>query len=74
MNQVQSTNKRVKQKVVRSTTATGKPSGGFTDEELVAMKERIQELKAAPHAGEADGESQVLAKLGALVKKAESGT
>ena len=40
---------------------------GFTDEERVAMKERVQELKAAarrgPRADKADGESAVLAKI-----------
>jgi uncharacterized protein YdhG (YjbR/CyaY superfamily) len=40
---------------------------GFTDEERGAMKERIQELKAAtrrgPRADAADGERAVLAKL-----------
>jgi uncharacterized protein YdhG (YjbR/CyaY superfamily) len=34
---------------------------GFTDEERVAMKERVQELK-----GSADGESAVLAKIAAM--------
>jgi uncharacterized protein YdhG (YjbR/CyaY superfamily) len=46
--------------------ATGKASNGFTDEERAAMKERVQELKAAgrgPRAGKADGESDVLAKI-----------
>jgi uncharacterized protein YdhG (YjbR/CyaY superfamily) len=47
---------------------TGKTSKGFTDEERAAMKERVQELKAAarggPHAQHsADGESEVLAKI-----------
>ena len=50
-----------------ATTATGKASQGFTDEERAAMKERAQELKAAarrgPRAGKADGESDVLAKI-----------
>ena len=50
-----------------ATTATGKASGGFTDEERAAMKERAQELKAAtrrgPRAGKADGEHDVLAKI-----------
>jgi uncharacterized protein YdhG (YjbR/CyaY superfamily) len=36
-------------------------SKGFTDEERAAMRERAQELKAA--AREADGESDVLAKI-----------
>jgi uncharacterized protein YdhG (YjbR/CyaY superfamily) len=43
----------------KSTTATGKKSKGFTDEERVAMRERLQELNA-------DGESAVLAKIAAL--------
>jgi uncharacterized protein YdhG (YjbR/CyaY superfamily) len=42
-------------------------SKGFTDEERAAMKERAQELKAGgrrgKRAGEADGESDVLAKI-----------
>ena len=47
------------QKSAKSTT--------FTDEERVAMKERVQEQKAAarrgPRADKADGESAVLAKI-----------
>ena len=39
--------------------ATKKPSKGFTTEERGAMKARLQEMKA----GEADGESAVLAKI-----------
>jgi len=39
---------------------TGKKFKGFTDEERLAMKERIQELKGA------DGESSVLAKIAAM--------
>ena len=46
-----------------ATTATGKASQGFTDEERAAMKERAQELKAASRADKADGESAVLAKI-----------
>ena len=42
-------------------------SSTFTDEERVAMKERVQEQKAAarrgPRADKADGESAVLAKI-----------
>lgn len=45
----------------------GKASKGFTDEERAAMKERVQELKAAarrgPRVHKADGESDVLAKI-----------
>ena len=55
------------QKSAQSTTATDKASKGFSDEERGAMKERVQELKAAarrgPRAGKADGESDVLAKI-----------
>ena len=55
------------QKSAKSTTAIGKTVKGFTDEERVAMKERVQELKAAvrrgPRTDKADGESAVLAKI-----------
>jgi uncharacterized protein YdhG (YjbR/CyaY superfamily) len=54
--------KKGTQKSPKNTTATGKKPKGFTDEERVAMKERLQELKA----DKADGESAVLAKLAAL--------
>ena len=43
---------------------THKKAKGFTDEERVAMKERIQELKA----DKADGESDVLAKIAEMSK------
>jgi uncharacterized protein YdhG (YjbR/CyaY superfamily) len=50
--------------------ATGKKSKGFTAEERVAMRERIQELNADGRRGrraeKADGESAVLAKLAEL--------
>ncbi len=59
--------KRNTKKSSRSNTATEKKLEGFTDEERVAMKERIQELKATarrgPRADKADGESAVLAKI-----------
>ena len=47
------------------TTATGKKSKGFTDEERAAMKERAKELKAEERASrnKADGESDLLAKI-----------
>jgi len=55
------------QKSAENTTATSKKFKGFTDEERGAMKERIQELKAAaslgPGADKADGESAVLTKI-----------
>jgi len=59
--------KKGTQKSAKSTTAINKKFKGFTDEERVAMKERIQELKASarrgPRAEKADGESAVLAKI-----------
>jgi hypothetical protein len=48
-------------KSAKSTTATKKRYEGFTDEEKSAMKNRVQEMKAA--ANKADGESAVLAKI-----------
>src|SRR5213593_2452806 len=58
--------KKGTQKAAKSTTVTGKKFEGFTDEERAAMRERVQELKAGPHAGKADGESAVLAKIAAM--------
>ncbi len=56
------------QKSAKSTTAIDETSEGtFTDEERAAVKERARELKAdarrGPRAAEADGESDVLAKI-----------
>src|SRR5881398_1042486 len=55
------------QKSAKSATVTGKAVKGFTDEERAAMKERAQELKTearrGPRAKQADGESDVLAKI-----------
>jgi uncharacterized protein YdhG (YjbR/CyaY superfamily) len=55
------------QKSAKSTTATGKEFKGLTDEELAALKERTQELKAEARrgrgAGKAEEESAVLAKI-----------
>ena len=47
-------------KSAKGTTASAKTSKGFTDEERLAMKERVQELKGAD---KADGDSAVLAKI-----------
>ncbi len=60
--------KQVDQKSAKSSTAIGKKVKGFTDEERVAMKERLQELKASSRRGSRagkvdDGESAVLAKI-----------
>src|SRR2546425_8864119 len=56
-----------RKKSAKSTTEIGKTFKGFTDEERAAMKERVQELKAAarpgPRADKADGESAVLAVI-----------
>jgi|SRR5689334_10351040 len=55
------------QKPAKGTTASGKTSGGFTDDERAAMKEHAQELKTAarrgPRASKTDGESDVLTKI-----------
>jgi uncharacterized protein YdhG (YjbR/CyaY superfamily) len=53
------------QKSTRSTTATGKKSKAFTDEERAAMKERAREVKAEARrdADRAAGESDVLEKI-----------
>ncbi len=52
------------QKAAKSTTAK------FTDDERIAMKERVQELKAdarrGPRADKADGESALLANIAAM--------
>ncbi len=68
MNQGKSTTRKTTQKSARSTTAIGKTSKGFTDEERAALKERSQELKAAAgaHKNKADGESDVLAKIAGM--------
>src|ERR1017187_2339785 len=59
--------KKETQDSASSATVTGKAVKGFTDEERAAMKERVQELKAeasrGPRAKNADGESDVLAKI-----------
>ena len=59
--------KKDTQKSAKSATAAHKTSTGFTDEERAAMKERAQELKAQARRGQradqADGESDVLAKI-----------
>jgi uncharacterized protein YdhG (YjbR/CyaY superfamily) len=57
------------QKPTKSTS--GKASKGFTEEERAAMKERVQELKAArrgPRADKEDGERTVLAKIAEMAE------
>jgi uncharacterized protein YdhG (YjbR/CyaY superfamily) len=53
------------QKSAEGTTAANRKSNGFTAEERAAMQERSRELKSAARTknGEADGESDVLAKI-----------
>jgi uncharacterized protein YdhG (YjbR/CyaY superfamily) len=58
--------KKGTQKSAKSTTAIGKASKVFTDEEREAMRERAQEVKATARAGKEDGESAVLAKIAAM--------
>jgi uncharacterized protein YdhG (YjbR/CyaY superfamily) len=58
--------KKGTQKSATSTTAIGKTSKGFTDEEKGAMRERVKELKAA--ADKAGGEGAVLAKIAEMPK------
>ena len=52
--------------------AERKPTKGFTNEERAAMRERAKELKTAarrgPRGGKADGESDVLEKIGEMPK------
>jgi uncharacterized protein YdhG (YjbR/CyaY superfamily) len=57
--------KKATQKSAKSTTATGRKSRGFTDEERAAMKERAQELRAEARATKdrAAGEKAVLEKI-----------
>ena len=60
------------QKSAKSTTAKTKTYDGFTDDERDAMKERAKELKAAARRGSrtanADGESEVLAKIAEMAE------
>jgi hypothetical protein len=62
--------KKRTQKSAKSNTAIGKASKGFTDEERAAMREYVQERKAAANTGpgaEKEGdESAVLAKIAAM--------
>jgi uncharacterized protein YdhG (YjbR/CyaY superfamily) len=59
--------KKGTQKSTGSTTAAGKRSTRFTDEEQAAMKDRAREMKAesrrGPRTDKADGENAVLAKI-----------
>ena len=54
----------------KSTTATGRKSTGFSEEEKAAMRERLEELRSQARPGaradKAQGERAVLAKIAAL--------
>ena len=50
----------------KATKKAAQATEGFTDEERAAMRERVQEQKARPGAGKADGEADVLAKIAAM--------
>jgi uncharacterized protein YdhG (YjbR/CyaY superfamily) len=60
------------EKPAKRTSARAKTYEGFTDEERGAMKERAEEMKVAarrgPRADEADGESEVLAKIAEMTE------
>jgi hypothetical protein len=60
-----------KQKSAKSSTAIGKKPKGFTDEERVAMQERIQELWPVAFALKELTATEE-ARIGALLKKAVS--
>jgi uncharacterized protein YdhG (YjbR/CyaY superfamily) len=66
------TAKKGTQKSAKSTSAIAKTSKGFTDEERAAMKEYLEEKKAAARRGgrasKADGESDVLAKIAEMAQ------
>jgi uncharacterized protein YdhG (YjbR/CyaY superfamily) len=60
--------KKATQKSAKRTTATGKTSKGFTDDERAAMKARARELKAEERASKnrAEGERDLLAAIDAM--------
>jgi uncharacterized protein YdhG (YjbR/CyaY superfamily) len=58
--------KKGTQKSAKSTKVISKASKVFTDEERGAMRDRVQELKAAARADKTDEESAVLEKIAAM--------
>jgi uncharacterized protein YdhG (YjbR/CyaY superfamily) len=60
--------KKSTQKSAKRTTASGRKSKGFTDDERAAMKARARELKAEERASKnrAEGERDVLAAIAAM--------
>jgi uncharacterized protein YdhG (YjbR/CyaY superfamily) len=61
--------KKNTQKSAKSTTAAGKASKIFTDEERAAMREHAQEMKRAASSGNTDDESAVLDKIAAMTER-----
>jgi len=63
------------QKSAESTTATNRKSGGFSDEERVAMRERARELETEARRGpraklnKVQGKRDVLAKIAAMEER-----
>jgi len=55
--------KKTTKKSVKRAAPADRKSGGFTDDERAAMKERARELKAEAGGGKADGERELLAKV-----------
>ena len=58
------------QKSAKRTSASGKTSKGFTDDEKAAMRERARELKA--EAAKADGEKELLTAIAKMEEPARS--
>ena len=64
MENTQDVNKKGAKKAAKNTTAVNNKGKGLSDEEIAAMKDRIQEQRAEARRGSrADGESDVLAKI-----------
>jgi uncharacterized protein YdhG (YjbR/CyaY superfamily) len=61
------TTRKSTQKSTKKASASRTPSKGLTADERAAMKERLQELKAA-RSGKADGEGDVLAAIAKMPK------
>src|SRR4051812_17760650 len=62
------TKKFTKRATAKPTTASGRSSGGFTEDERAAMKARARELKAEERASKnrAEGERDLLAAIAAM--------
>jgi hypothetical protein len=60
--------KKSTRKSAKTTTAAGKASKIWTDEERAAMREYAQEKKGAARGGKADDESAVIEKIAAMAE------